>query len=232
MSSVDEVAGQLVATNVPVLLLDTCIFLDTIRAIERRDAKRIEAAKLVLNECSTSPPRCIIVVSSIVQVEWDQNVQSVIDEARKHISWLQESADHFQDACRLLGHSNVFSPPDYESYDLPQVLFGLSEAILKAAICIDDNSQSKLRAFQRVVRKTPPSQKGKEIKDCTIIEDYFELSRLSRIAGFQKNLVFCTSNTSDYGKPGDQHPDFAAEFAATSLKFTTNLRWAYHELSR
>jgi len=71
------------------------------------------------------------------------------------------------------------------------------------------------------------------VKDCTILEEYLEVSRQVRQAGFAKKLVFCTSNTKDYCQTGGGlFPALAAEFQTVGLVFTHDLPWAAHEVQR
>ena len=80
-------------------------------------------------------------------------------------------------------------------------------------------------------QKPPPSQKGGEIKDSTILEECLEVCRLLQAAGFPRKRLFCTSKTDDYcDATKSLHPALAAEFGPVGLGFATNLPWAVHEL--
>jgi hypothetical protein len=109
----------------------------------------------------------------------------------------------------------------------------LSRQLLDKAVCLDADAGCRLRAFERVVDKRPPSEKSGEVKDSAIIEEYPGVCQRLQAAGFARERVFCTSNTSDYCAASAQpHPDLKAEFDACGLTFTTNLPWAVHEITR
>ena len=67
----------------------------------------------------------------------------------------------------------------------------------------------------RASNYTPPSLKGGEVKDSTIIEEYLEVSRRLRTAAFSPKRVFCTSNKNDYCEKGSSrlHPSLAVDFS-------------------
>jgi len=114
---------------------------------------------------------------------------------------------------------------------LAAALRGLSKGLLDASLRIDPHNDTNMRAFARAATKAPPSRKGGEIKDSTIVEECLEVSRQLHAAGFLRKRVFCTSNTSDYcDASGSLHPALAADFAAVGLSFVTNLPWAVHEM--
>ena len=46
MPSIEIVANQIVAANLPVLFLDTCTLLDIIRSVNRRTSDLIRAAQV------------------------------------------------------------------------------------------------------------------------------------------------------------------------------------------
>jgi len=114
---------------------------------------------------------------------------------------------------------------------LAAALHALSRGLLNASLRIDPHNDTNMRAFARAATKTPPSRKGGEIKDSTIVEECLEVSRQLHAAGFPRKRVFCTSNTNDYCDTGSSlHPTLAADFAAVGLSFVTNLPWAVHEM--
>jgi hypothetical protein len=85
--------------------------------------------------------------------------------------------------------------------------------------------------MHRVIHNIPPSKRGGEAKDCTILEEYLAVSRRLHAAGFPKKKVFCTSNTNDYCDAGGLHGVLAAEFAPIGLRFTSNLGWGFHDVT-
>jgi len=68
MPSIDDVGEQILVAAVPVLFLDTCILLDIIRSTHRCLPNCAARALELLELISTSPPKCLAVISSVVPV--------------------------------------------------------------------------------------------------------------------------------------------------------------------
>jgi hypothetical protein len=231
MPSIAAAAVQLRADDRPVLFLDTCILLDVIRATYRCLAACVEKAAELHGLLTSSPPRGTLVVASMIPTEWADNAASIRDEVRAHLGKMQDQARHFHDACAILGITLSFGRPLYPGAGLADRLYDLSRLLLSSAVCLDADPGCTSRGVARVVTKTALSKQGGEVKDCVIVEECLELTRQLRASGFGRKCVFCTSNLADYGGPGGGlHPTLAADFAAVSLNFTTNLPWAVHEI--
>jgi hypothetical protein len=108
-------------------------------------------------------------------------------------------------------------------------LCDLSRGLLDGALHLDARDDTNMRAYHRAIKLIPPSRRGGEVKDCTIVEECLEVCRQLRAAAFPSKLVFCTSNTSDYCEGGALHRVLAADFAAVGLTFSATLPWAVHE---
>lgn len=233
MPGVAEVTDQLIAAALPVIFLDTCILLDVIRAVKRRSPNHVDHAIKLLNAATTVPTSCVVVVSHLVHLEWVKNQQSVLDEAKKHLSEIQEQSDHFHDACDNFGIARSFARASYTGSGLADRLHDLSKRILDSTTIIDSDKECNQLALERVYHYRPPSKQGREIKDCVIIEECLAVCRGLQADGFSRNLVFCTSNTTDYcERPHQPHPDLAADFLAVGLRFTASLPHGFHDLMR
>jgi hypothetical protein len=82
------------------------------------------------------------------------------------------------------------------------------------------------QAGQRVIRGHPPASKGKqEYKDCEIFEHYLALARALRSSDFEPSLHFVSSNTNDYGSPGQLDATLDADLQSVRLTFVTDLSW-------
>jgi hypothetical protein len=232
MASIDEVANQIATAGVPALFLDTCILLDIIRSTYRCLPDYAARASELLRLNSSAPPSCLVVVSSIVPHEWNANAQTVTGEIVRHFEKMEEHSSHFHDACQALGITVPFGRASYSRAGLAEGLRDLSSRILDGAIHLDADNESRARAVERVLRKTPPSQKGGEVKDSTIVEEYLAVCRRLQAVGFARKRVFCTSNATDYCEAGGRlHPVLDSEFIACSLTFTANLPWAVYEIT-
>lgn len=231
MPSITDVVSQIISQDLPILFVDTCILLDVIRSIKRK-SKNCAAQALALHTAAVvAPKQCIIVVSHLVQHEWQVHEHQLLDEATKHLIDLEEHSGHFHDACGVLGIAPGFGRSNYAAQNMAFRLHELSQKLLDCGIVVDPDNACSHQAMHRVIHNVPPSKKGGEAKDCTILEEYLAVARRLYAAGFQKTKVFCTSNTNDYCGSDGLHADLAAEFAPINLRFTTNLGWGFHDVT-
>lgn len=231
MPTITAVAEHIIAEGLPALFVDTCILLDVIRSIKRKFRNCAAQAQGLHSAATVAPRKCIIVVSHLVRHEWGVHEQELLDEATRHLIDLQEHSGHFHDACRVLGIAPGFGPSDYAAHNMAVKLRDLSHQLLDCGIVVDPDNECSGRAINRVIYNVPPSKKGGEAKDCTILEEYLAVARRLHDAGFQKKRVFCTSNTNDYCEPGGLHAALAAEFAPINLRFTNSLGWGFHDVT-
>jgi hypothetical protein len=231
MPTITEVADNIIAEDLPALFVDTCILLDVIRSIKRKYANCATQALGLHQAATVAPRRCIVVVSHLVQHEWGVHEQELLDEATRHLIDLQEHSGHFHDACDALGIAPGFGRSEYAAHNMAVRLRDLSHQLLDCGIVVDSDNECSGRAIDRVIYNVPPSKKGGEAKDCTILEEYLAVARRLHDVGFQKKRVFCTSNTNDYCEAGGLHTVLAAEFAPINFRFTSNLAWGFHDVT-
>lgn len=229
MPSIADTEARLRAEDRPVLFLDTCVFVDIIRATLRCMGTSLVSRAIELRTLlNAAPPGgCALVASSMVRAEWNNNAPPTRDEVQRHLVKIQDQAEHYHHACGALGVPLGFGLPAYPAANLAVRLFDLSQEVLNLAIHLDPDGACAVRGMGRVGANLPPSRQGGEMKDCVIVEECLELTRLLRANGFTKKCVFCTSNTNDYGPP---HPNLATDFAAVQLTFTSGLAWAVHAI--
>ena len=70
MIRIADAVSNLLATPRPILCLDTCIFLDILRAMKRDKIQILEHAQKILQTIATDPDRIQIVITSLIRVEW------------------------------------------------------------------------------------------------------------------------------------------------------------------
>lgn len=233
MPTIAEACCLLQAAAMPVLFTDTCTLVDVIRAPMRPVQLRgcVKASQELLELLTLPPPQCSLVTASLVRGEWQTYAVPTAGELRKHLEQLDNFAAEFHDCCSHTGLMPAFDRAAYRCAGLTEKLYDLSRGLLDKAIHLLPEDTTGIRAYQRALSCTPPSRKGGELTDCTILEECLEVCRQLRHAGFVKKLVFCTSNTQDYCDGTRPHATLAAEFSRVSLAFTTNLRWAVHEVT-
>ncbi len=231
MPSIALVASQLIVSDLPVIFLDTCILLDVIRAIKRRYANCVAKASELHTAVTAAPAQCSLVVSHLVRHEWAVNEPGLLMEAGRHLAEIEDQSGHFHDACAVLGIAPGFARANYAGHKMAEKLRDLSQQLLNSGIEVEADNECSGRAINRVIHNIPPSTKGGEVKDCTILEEYLAVCRTLEVAGFAKKRVFCTSNTSDCCEPRGLHAELAQDFAAVGLRFTTNLPWGFHDVT-
>jgi hypothetical protein len=232
MSSIADAVAQIQAADQPVLFIDTCSMVDPIRAPLRPDELPdcIEAAQELLQLVATVPARCTLVIASFVHGEWLTHAGPEADRLRDHLARVDAETDRLHRFCGLVGIAPPFPHSDYRLLPLADRLHDLSRCLCDAAIQLDPDQDCNLRAFARASSYRPPSRKGGEVKDSTIIEEYLEVSRRPQAADFGRKRVFCTSNTKDYCEGKNLHQALALDLGAVELGFATNMPWAVHEI--
>ncbi len=233
MPSIGALADLIARTGIPVLFLDTCNFLDIIRLAisERFRPGEAQAAKELSNLISASPPSCLLVASSIINREWNDNLPNVRKAATDHLAGLERESGHFHEACETLGIAGRAGRTGYSSSGLTETLCELSKKLFDNAVHLDADRESRVRATFRVEEKRPPALESKEIKDCIVIEEYLAVCEALRSGGYSGKLVFCTTNKKDYCIGSALDGQLAKEFGEVGLKFAKNLQHALHEMT-
>jgi hypothetical protein len=234
MPGLADAVLQIQGAGLPVLFPDTCILLDVIRApVRPRElAGCVQAAQELLQLVAGPPTRCTLVVASFVPDEWVAHSESRADEVRTQLARIDAQANDMHGFCGLVGITPPFPSPEYRVLPLAERLHDLSQRLLDAALRLDPDHDCIIRAYGRAINHAPPSLKGGEVKDSTIIEECLEVSRRLQAAGFSPKRVFCTSNTNDYCDRASSrlYPSLAVDFGAAGLEFSANLPWAVHAI--
>jgi len=231
MPNIDSILGRLTGSTIPVLFLDTCILLDIVRSTMRDLGKYAEEATRLLGLATGSAPSCLIVISSVVPLEWARNIDKVTHEVTRNLVQMQRQSAHFHDACGALGIGLDFGRARYEDVELAGALRILSEKLLEASCKLDADHTTRAGAYERVINSIPPALKKQEIKDCVLVEEYLDACRALQSASYQGRLVFCTSNKEDFCLDSTIHPRLASEFDEVGLIFKAKLPGALHQLT-
>lgn len=231
MPSIPAVVEELLRSDTPVLFLDTCDLLHIIRAIPRELPRYPVAAVRLRRALELQPQTCRLVLSHLIRTEWVANSAGAVEESRKHLAKLDLFASGFHDVRDAVGTPIPFTRVEYSTAGLTEGLLALSQQLLDTAVEIDRDAECVQRAVQRVFSNVPPAQNGKELKDCTILEEYLCVARELRAAGFGRKLVFCSSNVKDYCEAKSfLHPELVTEFIPLGLAYKSNLEAAVGEV--
>jgi hypothetical protein len=220
--SINELVIEINKDKKPVVLHDTCSLLDIVRTPERDN---IIPGIISSAIDFTSKSDIWLIASNIVNVEWNDNIDNVISGSRNAIRNLHKKASIFKGA---LDHAPIVDKWAYNklftSYELEEKLKDLSKSLLNNLTFIKEDADCLTRASIRVIKTIAPASKGKdEYKDCMIIEHYLELCRKLRDSGFSEQIVFVSSNKTDFGSPYDIKKPLDSEFSSVQLTYVSDL---------
>lgn len=195
----DELARDLAAESLGVIVLDTCALLDVIRSSYRQTSRLIEITLELGRLAAAGNLDVNLVLPSVFRHEWDDHVASVSAE-------LEEYLKDFEAKAKYIGtmHASLFGTkldiPELNQFKYAQTLANECETLLSNCRNINEEEDIVIRAFRRSTKPVAPARKGKsESKDCLVFEETLELGRALRNNGFTAPMVFVTSNVKDYG---------------------------------
>ncbi|NDV28156.1 PIN domain-containing protein [Desulfovibrio sp. JC010] len=229
--SIDETVSLLLSTPVPVLFLDTCAILDIIRLPFRIDeptraSSYLTSAQKTIDLALNNNIQIILLPN--VPLEYQDNVAKTKDELSKHIKTLGQNI-HVLNALLSPGSPSVPLDTIDILNNIENILKPTCDKILSNSIHIYQVDSLIVKASFRVAQNLPPSRKG-SIKDCIIYEHCLELSRQLRKNGFNKNLIFHTSNTKDFCDSNQPKQKIKEEIDVLDIKLCTDWSWAHHSI--
>ena len=215
---------SILSLGLPVMMLDTCVLLDIIRAPIRNDVASLKAALRLLTRISAAPASIQLVVTYMVMKEWADNSLLVRDEVLGKIRQLNEQIDVAHEVCAAARISTGLKSI-YDGTAIASQRQQVSTKLLNSAIIVEKDANCGANAYERVVNNVPPARKGGQPKDCDIVEHYLSLSEKLTSAHFVPKRLFVSSNTKDYCQEGKLHSRLQAEFSRVGLEFATSLSW-------
>lgn len=224
-----EAVPQITATGAPVLCIDTCALLDLVRAPARKlGAGHVEAANFLLKKAEEQQSQLSIVLMKQVCDELPQYLERAKDEANQALKRLDEETKRSVELLAALG----VAPPnafEFVPFEFANKAEDLITGISNAAAKIDDQPFVGA-AGQRVRDRRRPARQGRDsFGDCIILEAFLSLVTKLRTCGFQREIVFLTSNTSDFADENKKvvHPEIRADLGDAELSFSF-LEARYH----
>ncbi len=236
MTTMTAAVAQILAQPAPVIILDTCNFLDLFRRDTTRQQPRIPAEEIriaseLLQLVTARPDAVHLVVPELVPGEFADHANRIEREFDGWLEFHDENQDWLAEAALRVG-TVLPTPLAVHPFGLHAEFRRLADELLAQAVVLDRDQSSLNRAVARLIAKRRPSHK-KEIKDSMNMEQSLELCSQLRIAGFTNCAVFISSNTNDYAAASTSsqlHNDLQAEFAAVSLEYFPSLRAAVGSL--
>ncbi|HUY27642.1 MAG TPA: hypothetical protein VMV27_09500 [Candidatus Binataceae bacterium] len=236
--SIADAQRHILAEPAPVLFLDTCVLLDVLRvASERENAPHriISAAERATAKTSSSPRQLWLLGAALLDVEWHDNLQGVLDSVTAHIARVDRSLAKLHAAVQSISsiamdtrsHGSGFAtdarPLQIGRFDLPTRLIEICERMLRSVILLSPDDEILRAANLRSMKGLKPATPGKrEHPDCLIIETCFALCKSLRSRGFAERCAFVSSNKADFygdGSPLRPHEELAGECSAINLHF-------------
>ncbi len=224
--------AAVVARGAPVLLADTCVMLDLIRDVTRKDvqAHNLVAASALLNAAENGNDLTVIVADQ-VRTELVNNQYGVEEEARSGLTKFREQVNRINQVATHFGAVTAIDTTHLADHVARTI--AVLERWTKVAIAAQTSPDVECRAIRRVVQALAPSRKGKEsAKDCLLVESYLEVASELRAAGFIGRIVFTSSNTDEYLDVGTKtlHAQLQADFGVRAIDYAPNFGAAKHSL--
>ena len=235
--SYKNLAVQVINTGSPLLLLDSCMILDIVRAPirEQMGVHDIEAVHTLVERATHVPHQVSLVIAEQVNNEFLENIDAVENETRNELQKTQSRLIGILERMGALSSTNhIPSNIDLLSLGFPEKARQLAQQIVQTSTILESHDDEAVKAIHRVNRAKPPATQARQsVKDCLITESYLRLADVLCETGFSHNMVFATSNTKDYQQGHKSlHPDLKTEFDAVRLEYSSSWSASRYELDR
>jgi hypothetical protein len=224
LTLIGRIVTAVTGVPAPVLVLDSCILLDIVRAPLRNKADEVRVARQFLASVRKTPKTIHILVASPTPTEWNDHIGEAVTDCTTAVNGCNAVAS-------ICGHMALpgvaFLPAAV--LNLPTLLRQLAADLLAAAVTIDHNAAAMRRAVDRMIASTHPVKPGgKGAKDSVILEHAVEMTSKLRTAGFHGDCIFVSSNTRDFASPGSTslHAQLASAFNPVTLQYAVSLQHA------
>ena len=194
----EDIMARLIASDVPILLPDTCILLDLVRSPRRPEVTvgSITAARRLVNAITMDQTITCILIDQIrdelirnrpdIQEDADKGVTKLEGELRRIADWTtgQEIAADVDVSHMRAGILHART---------------LLDNWVLAASTINATQDHRARAGLRIGQARAPSRRGKDsYADCLIVEASIAIARTLRSSGYGHTILFASSNLEDF----------------------------------
>jgi len=226
MISVDKAVRHVIGVGAPVLLLDTCALLDLMRdpAREKFSADHVCAAHNLLARAEARPPGLSILLAQQVEVELLSHIDEIERETERAIQRFESGITRTFGVMNAIGVAPALPLPALSPLGFPARARAVVQRFVTAAHVVAEQDVHVMRGWDRVRKSVAPATRAKQsVKDCIVIETYFDIARALRTAGFDGAVLFFTTNTADYadGARPRLHSQLEPDFAARTMSFET-----------
>ncbi|UAY91385.1 DUF4935 domain-containing protein [Pectobacterium polaris] len=220
----------LASLNLPILCLDTCVFLDLIRDVTRDSilVNNIKAGVDLLSKAEAHNS-VIVLMAEQVKLELSDNEQSVEDELTTSLRRFKSRVKKVSDIVSAFGFNGELSIDNLDGH--VSRAKNILERWKRISYLVPQNTAIVTSAYRRVSLSITPARKGKDsMKDCVVTETYLDISRELRELGLTAPIVFSSSNTKDYFISNKLADDLATDFSRYDIQYSTGLGEAKHLL--
>jgi|SRR6185437_2044243 len=226
---IDQVIQAILISPAPIVLPDTSSLLNILEAAtpdERVSPNIVPAALKFLVRLQLSPPTLHIALAQVVEEEWLRHHASKKEKAIASIRRADDRISFLWSIASAMSSAPAEPYVQFHGLQIAQRLHDLAEQIVGRARVIQTNEDFQSAAGIRIYSGNAPATPGKKVteaSDCLLIEQYLELCRRLRSAGFTDRCVFVTSNTRDFGEPKAPRPPLDREFERAEIDFVYDL---------
>lgn len=221
----------------PLLLLDTCLLLDVIRAPVRGNVglHDVQAIRALITRQASQPAQLNFAAVEQVHIEYADIVDDV---ERETVIALQRQIDQTNETLTMIDAFAIgLSIPksiQVNAQHVAKSLRAIADGILGTCLSIPHTTDDSHAATQRVLMAKAPATRAKQsLKDCLIVEGILRFVRDRRSVGGLGRAVFASSNTKDYHQGhGTLDPALRAEFDVCGLGFAPSWSAARFEIDR
>ncbi len=227
IADINASVKALIATGVPVFLVDTCALLDIIRVPLRQSQKmsHLEGAIDILQKMASSS--LSVVVTTTIEREYSDHINQICVELERYVAKLIADNERLINSIESVNLAYEFNIIRMNTIKLSDALKTIADGILKDSIILDRDDECIGKAHTRVERYSAPSQRGKsEAKDCVIVEHFLKFSHELRDSGFSGKMVFITSNSRDYGTAPKFRSPLDQDFQKVNVLYANTFKWA------
>lgn len=222
---------DLLDENKNIIILDTCILLDIVRVPLRNQISVFDSAINMLDELDNNTNNFNVVIPSLIEEEWFNNIDNVCDEVKINV---KKGYEDLKTAKKIIEEFNLKDQlliPNLQNYKIELLLKDISKKILNYGYTFETEKDIIMQAYERVRKSIPPSKPGKDsTKDCTIYEETLQIGKVMRRKGFNKKIVFASSNTNEYYKSRNLIPLIDQELNEYNIDFVSTLNWGYSKV--
>jgi hypothetical protein len=225
--SASDVGIHIISNPAPVLFLDTCIFLDILRASYREDVSvnAISVAISLIKISKENPAKVWLLTNELVSREWNDNINTVQQDLEKGIKKEELIREKLIKASDVIFNAEYVYGHKISSLCLSSQLRQLSLDLLHSCLIIKEEDKHTVSGMRRLYKHLYPSRQGKaEAKDCVIFETFLDIAKDIRNRGYDKKIYFVTSNSNDYGKPNN--PLVSNDLNQINAELLNSLEWA------